>query len=202
MSFKIFKIHKMRQINLCTGLILTPLMLFGLSHSAMAATPQNPQFSSSKAIYAGRTQPEPAKHDYYYPHHGNHVGHAPYDHGSYHRVIKQSSGYYQQTNPQQIGHQPSSQPNRYPSHGSHVSANIYYQAPTTTAITRQVQIIPPQNSVGDVYYSQDTYYLSTPQPVYRPYYQRPYQPLIPMTANPKDTESRSKQWTDTSDFNR
>ncbi len=187
MSFKIFKIRTMQQINLCTGMILTPFMLFGLSHSTMAATPQNPQFSSSKAVYVGRTQPD----SHYYPYHGAAPYHPypPYlSHNS--RVIKQSTGYGQDKHVQHAGNKPG------------VSANIYYQAPSTTTITRNVQVIPPQNSVGDVYYSQDRYYFPAAQPVYRPYYQRPYQPLIPVTVDPQDTESRSKQWTDKSDFNR
>lgn len=90
---------------------------------------------------------------------------------------------------------------RYPAKRSGISANIYYHAPSTTTITRNVQIIPPQNGVGDVYYSQESYYLYPPQPISRPYYHRPYQPLLPVTIDPKATENRSKQWTDKGDFN-
>lgn len=160
-------------LSLVKGGLLSLVMTTGGMNMAMAEVLQ-----SGKTVYVGRTQPEPT----YHPRH---------------QVIKKSSGYDRnngRNNDRRYSQQPS------------VSANFYYQAPSTTTITRNVQIIPPQNGVGDVYYSQDSYYLYPPQPVSRPYYQRPfnrpYQPLVPVTIDPQDTENRSKQWTDTSDFSR
>lgn len=87
---------------------------------------------------------------------------------------------------------------------SGISAQIYYQAPTTTTIERTVQIIPPQHGVGDVYYSQDSYYIYPPvPPTNYPYrYNKQYQPYVPVVIDRQSSENRSKQWTDKSDFDR
>lgn len=193
MTIKAFNARRIRSVNWQAGLILSLLITFGLNQTAVADVQQ-----SSKAVYVGRTQVA-----------------AP--HYSQRHIIKQSSGYdarYQYSDgghayngydnehgDYQNGYQRHNKNRRY-SNQPRVSASFYYQAPTTTTITRNVQIIPPQNGVGDVYYSEDSYYLYPPQPIGRPYYQRPYQPLIPVTINPRDTENRSKQWTEKSDFGR
>ena len=192
MNFNFFSSQVIDKINRQVTFMFSLLLMIGLNQSAMAAVSEN-----AKATYVGRTQYD---RPYY----------------SQREVIKQSSGY-------DARYQYSNDDYRYPNNGGHydndgrnnddknnrryskrprVSANFYYQAPTTTTITRNVQIIPPQNGVGDVYYNQDSYYIYPPQPVSRPYYHRPYQPLIPVITDPKDTENRSKQWTDKSDFNR
>ncbi len=197
MNSNFFNSQVIDKINRQVTFMLSLLLIIGLNQSAMAAVSEN-----AKATYVGRTQYD---RPYY----------------SQREVIKQSSGY-------DARYQYSNDDYRYPNNGRHydndsrnndgrnndgrsnrryskrprVSANFYYQAPTTTTITRNVQIIPPQNGVGDVYYNQDSYYIYPPQPVSRPYYHRPYQSLTPITIDPKDTENRSKQWTDKDDFNR
>ncbi len=192
MNFNFFSSQVIDKINRQVTFMFSLLLMIGLNQSAMAVVSEN-----AKVTYVGRTQYD---RPYY----------------SQREVIKQSSGY-------DARYQYSNDDYRYPNNGGHydndgrnnddknnrryskrprVSANFSYQAPTTTTITRNVQIIPPQNGVGDVYYNQDSYYIYPPQPVSRPYYYRPYQPLIPVITDPKDTENRSKQWTDKSDFNR
>ena len=192
MNSNIFNSQLIDKISRQVTVMFSLLLMIGLNQSAMAAVSEN-----ATATYVGRTQYD---RPYY----------------SQREVIKQSSGY-------DARYQYSKDDYRYPNNGGHydndgrnndgrsnrryskrprVSANFYYQAPSTTTITRNVQIIPPQNGVGDVYYNQDSYYIYPPQPVSRPYYHRPYQPLVPITIDPKDTENRSKQWTDKNDFNR
>ena len=197
MNSNFFNSQVIDKINRQVTVMFSLLLMIGLNQSAMAAVSEN-----ATATYVGRTQYD---RPYY----------------SQREVIKQSSGYdarYQYSNddyryPNNGGHYDNdgrnndgrnndSKNNRRYSKRPRVSANFYYQAPTTTTITRNVQIIPPQNGVGDVYYNQDSYYIYPPQPVSRPYYHRPYQPLVPITIDPKDTENRSKQWTDKNDFNR
>lgn len=190
MNSNFFNSQIINKINRQVTLIFSLFLMIGLSQSAMAAVSQN-----AKATYVGRTQYD---RPYY----------------SQREVVKQSSGYdarYQYSNDDyryhhngghydNDGRNNDGRNNRRYSKRPRVSANFYYQAPTTTTITRNVQIVPPQNGVGDVYYSQDSYYLYPPQPVQRPYYQRPYQPLIPVIIDPRDTENRSKKWTDRGEF--
>ncbi|XID75237.1 hypothetical protein ACF3NA_01370 [Alkanindiges sp. WGS2144] len=136
------------------------------------------------AIYVGRSKLAPEQ---YNDHHSRHAHSSrKRSYSTYPRVINKSPGYDASSG------------------RSGISARLYYQAPSTTTITRNVHIIPPQNGVGDVYYSQDSYYLYPSAPVY-PYPRQPgyaSQPLIPVVIDPKATESRAKQWTDKSDFGR
>ena len=76
----------------------------------------------------------------------------------YYRILNQSSGY------------------GYPGYGrpqANVNINMRYQAPSTTIINNNVQVIPPSAPVGSISYSQDNYYINT-APVYPDYNNRPH----------------------------
>lgn len=103
----------------------------------------------------------------------------------HYRVINQSAGY------------------GYPAYGrpqTDVNVQLRYQAPSTTIINNNVQVIPPSVPVGNISYSQDTYYINT-APQY-PDYRRPHQHRRYINSAVQDDEQpqqpvqdRSRQWT-------
>lgn len=182
-----------------TSLLLTAL----LSLCASAANAAENHNSKTNVTFASRYTPQPPA--------------PPQPQQSNYRVLNRSAYYANENSADQNSANQTSHYSNYARHSHHkthntassrpqISAQFYYQGPTTTTIQRNVQIIPPQNGVGDVYYSQDSYYLFPPEyPVNRPYprrYARPYEYAVPNTTDPRATENRAKQWTDTSDFNR
>lgn len=103
------------------------------------------QAAAPTTIYAGREKPQPREERY-----------------PYYRVLNQSNGYAN---------------NGYPGYGrpqTDVNINLRYQAPSTTIINNNVQVIPPNVPVGSISYSQDTYYINN-GPVY-PDDNRPHRP--------------------------
>lgn len=147
-----------------------------LAESAPIASLQKPQPPQTpRIIYKGRVKPEPP---------------APV---AQRHVISESAGYHRYDTSRQ-----NATLNLHSNQRPNISARLYYQAPSTTVINRHVEVIAPQNATSDVYFNQDTYYLypsgAGPYHPARRYYQR----VIPATNDPKDTESRAKQWTDRS----
>lgn len=63
----------------------------------------------------------------------------------HYRVLNQSAGY---------GYSGYGRPQ------ADVNINMRYQAPSTTIINNNVQVIPPSVPVGSISYSQDTYYIN------------------------------------------
>lgn len=105
----------------------------------------------------------------------------------HYRVLNQSSGY------------------GYPGYGyprADVNINMRYQAPSTTIINNNVQVIPPSVPVGNISYSQDNYYINNaPQyPDYRghPHYPRRYvnQAIQDDSQPQRPVQDRSRQWTE------
>ncbi len=84
-------------------------------------------------IYAGREKPQPREE--HYPHY---------------RVLNQSAGY---------GYSGYGRPG-YGHPQTDVNVQLRYQAPSTTIINNNVQIIPPSVPVGNISYSQDNYYIN------------------------------------------
>lgn len=148
--------------------------LLAMSDRASLQKPQPVQ--SPRAIYRGRVKPEPPPLPFY------------------RKVISESPGYHRySTHPRNERRTGEQRPQ--------IAAKLYYQAPSTTIINRQVEVIAPQNATSDVYFNQDTYYLyPSGSGSYHPA-QRYIPPVIPVSRDPQATENRAKQWTDKADFN-
>lgn len=171
-----------------TAIKKTVLTLLALSVGTIASLPAlaattllaasvKPQpVPTPRVIYQGRVKPEPLP-------------------SPYHRqVLGESPGYHRQ------GAYPRHR--RSESQRPTIAARLYYQAPSSTVINRQVQVIAPQNATSDTYFNQDTYYLYPSSSLsYHPA-RRYYPPVSRVTIDPQDTENRAKQWTDRTDFNR
>ena len=147
-----------------------------LAMSDHASVEKSQPVQSPRAIYRGRVKPEPPPLPFY------------------RQVISESPGY----------HRYSAHPRNERRTGGQrpqLAAKLYYQAPSTTIINRQVEVIAPQNATSDVYFNQDTYYLyPSGSGSYHPA-QRYIPPVIPVSRDPQATENRAKQWTDKADFN-
>lgn len=168
--------------------VFSATKLIGMSgrDSAQIAQP----IAVPRLIYTGRvTPPKPAP--------------AP----RFRQVINESAGYHRYRSyrydqwPYAQTYRPYDQAYR-PRPG--ISAQLYYQAPSTTVINRRVEVIAPQNASSEVYVNQATDYLYPSSAVrYYParrYYPAHYPPAPRITMNPQDTENRAKQWTDKADF--